>query len=339
MITPGALTSIWEIHGVGAYLDLPPSATNLALRADFSIKARISIDGRYRLETRYQYNHDVLVFDGTNTLAYRGVINPDGTTLGADVVLLSGPFPEHLAGYIQAAWMATYFNLGLRHQNQNYPNVFTYLNKSKYLQDLLGRELALQIVIKTVVDSDSTIIRAYLPGDATKDGTPVFISSSYKSGLLFEQISYSNSTYSDPFFRIVEITSFTPYREPTNPEDVNPIYKHYVQLQLVNLTNTVETQMPAIHGSVGVSDYSTESHTNRLSPLAYAIRKWDDIPQAQARARGVSEVAAIPPKRWLILLVLSAGLLPIILRHLLARPANTDVVCAINNNHNTKSNK
>lgn len=336
MITAKALTSVWDIRGVGAYLEIPPGAANLALRADFTINARISTDGRYRLETHYQYNQDVIVFDGTNTFAFRGVINPDGTRLGADVVILSGPFPEYLAGYIQAAWMATYLNWSLHHQISS--DVFTYLGKSRYLQELLGPELASQIAIKTSESSDSTLIRAYLPGNATKDGKPVFTSPSYKSGLLFEQIHYSHSSSSDPLYRVMELTSFKPYREPTSPEDVAPIFKYHIQLQHITPANAIETNMPDFDGLVGVLDYSTASHTNRSVPLAYGIRQWDDLPRAQIQAREVSEAVAPSSKRWLVLLILCAGLLPVMLRYLLARrPAYTDAVCVTNNNKNNNT--
>jgi hypothetical protein len=292
-IDPGLLASAsgLRIEGRGVFIEaLNPASTN-GPTTTFNFDAQIAMNGRYRLEAKYNNLHDTLVFDGTQTIVY-GEIYEEGRSPAADIRIVAGPNPEHLHGYVQAAWAASVFNTLILAKSASVsnigPNSLTFLTKPTFFRKNFGEELLAQLKPEIADEPDRVRLSAYLPGNATRDGAHVFTSHEYRNGLLVHQISFGDRDAAAHIYRKVTMVDYLPYRSPASRDDVRPVLIHELEIRASHVIDSVNLTLPPLKTLVAVMDYSRRDGNNRTNAVAYGISKWADLKRAQVMAQTTS---------------------------------------------------
>lgn len=266
---------ITVITGAGTYVNSLDSKKPVSVGITF--KAWVS-SHLYRIEAEYQNSHDILVFDGTNTIHLGSIFDSHRKLLGADATIVSGSFPIKAPGYLQVAWMASYLNAELAAGQIN--NVKDIKQSEMFVANF-GEQLANQLIIEQQNLSGKRYFALYLPGDAIRDGKKVFFSPAYKHGMKFEQLNYREQAVTNMVYQWCEFNEYLPSLNPSSSNDVELVGDYSFHILHIALTTNILTTLPPINGSIGIRDYSTSSATNVDKPVLFRITNWKDLRPAQ----------------------------------------------------------
>lgn len=295
--------ALWSITGSGSYLESVSGGASLANNGALRFDAKVS-PSAYRIEVSYNNLRDVMVYDGINTVVYRMIQTPGGIA-GTDVLVLPGSFPERLPGYLQASWAASYANIIVSQDSTS--DVVNPLCRSEYMLRNFGGELAGQAVIRQSARDGSLQFGVYIPGNATKDGRPVFYDAPYQNGVMFQRLKFEARHPVDRVYRNVELADCVLYRDPTSPEDVRDLDRHVLAISAVTRLDKMQMELPTISGNILVTDYSIGGGTNG-EYVQYRLSNWKEFKAVQKRAKHNKEIglASERGKRsraWIVIVV------------------------------------